>query len=762
MKIRAYIFCLFSMVTLMHSAVYGQDTLNSLQQLLDTKVISGSKSAQNIEKAPLNIIVISKEQIEERGYRTLHEVMIDLPGFDFAMMEPTGEYPAHFKFRGMGDVGQEKYVVMLDGVPQNDISNGWVRNTGFNFTLIDVERIEIVSGPGSSLYGLNAYAGFINVITQNGMVPDNATFSATASMQYGSGNTIFPELNLNFRTRSGLAFQLSGRYYLSDGDNGIGRYDPGNYFHNNYEPDSVNTQEYGMIANEPNKKINDGFKTGINDYYVRGRLQDGGFSLGFNFWSKQEDLGSEVVGYEYFANTDGIDYQIHHQGKSLNMDYRYNIGDRVHSLSRVYFINTSVLPETGFTYTYQYQSVDNGVDPPVLDKKKTYQSEGFLIGMEQLFEYQIGKKNQIITSFQFEQKVRQYFNIYLENDIINEQSPTISGLTIQPVYFSKNGAVLLQDEQKLFENLYLTAGLRYDIDQYFGNQLNPRLALIRNVKEGFGFKLIGSRGFRAPTIFELYDEWRGNENLKPEHTWTSDLQLFYTIKSLGLFKVDFFANYQSDEILLLENLDTDVVPIGSKGEHTNYYQNSGKSQTYGLNAYSIVQLHPTVRIFFNYGYLCNGDFEQIDNTAAHKINFGVNYKLEKYANINLRCNWIGKTKAPSTNLYYFPKTAESIADVGYDYVTEDNPDGYIDPIFLLNLNIRSADIIRSDEFSLKAHLLVKNLLNTKYAMMGRQSGDGVRPVDSIQSTIFNPNGFIPAYHPGTGIQWYFGITLGFN
>mgnify|MGYP006145486073 FL=1 len=746
----------------MNTGVFAQDTLNSIERVLETKVVSGSKSHQEIEKAPINIMVVTREQIIQRGYRTLHEVMMDLPGFDFAMMEPTGEYPAHFKFRGMGGVGQEKYVIMLDGIPQNDISNGWVRNTGFNFTLIDVERIEIVSGPGSSLYGLNAYAGFINVITISEEKGDSPVFKAVASMQYGSHNTYFPELRMDFKTKSGLLLQLSGRYYLTDGDNGRGISDPGNYFTNNFEPDSVLTQEYGMIANEPNKRLNDGYKTGINDYYVRGRLQDGGFVLGFNFWNKREDLGSEVVGYEYFANEKSIDYHIHHQGKTLYLDYNYNINSRIESLSRVYIVNTSVLPETGFTYTYQYQSVNNGIDPVVTDKKKTYESEGFLFGLEQLFKFHLCKSNQIITSVQFEQKIRQYFNIYLENDILDEQNPAFEGIAIHPVYFSKNGAILIQDEQRLGEKLFLTTGGRFDIDEYFGSQINPRLALVRNVNEGFGFKLIGSRGFRAPTIFELYDEWRGNSNLKPESAWTTDLDIFYTLKSRGIFKVNFFMNHQSDEILLLDNPDPSLYPIGPKGEYTNFYQNAGKSQTLGMNIFSIFQINSNLRMFFNYGFLGNGSLEQIDNTAANKVNLGLNYELERYGNINVRCNWIGKTKAPRSNLFYYEKTPESIAAVGYDYVTEENPDGFNDAIFLVNLNLRSVDLLKSSKNSLVAHLLIKNVLNAKYSFMGRQSGDGVRPVDEIQSSVFNPNGFIPAYHPGTGIQWFFGLTFGIN
>lgn len=741
------------------TSVYSQDTISSLEKILNTKVVSGSKTNQSIEQAPINIVVVTKEQIEERGYRTLHEVLIDRPGFDFAIMEPTGEYPAHFKFRGMGGVGQEKYVIMLNGIPQNDISNGWVRNTGFNFTLIDVERIEIVSGPGSSIFGLNAYAGFINVITKKTEFEDGQYFNAKASMQYGSNNTLFPEVSLMFRTKSNLTLQLSGRYYYSEGDFGKGRLDPGNYFNNNYEPDSVLSQAYGLIANEPNKKLNDGFKTKINDYYVRGLLQDGGFSLGFNFWNKHEDLGSEVVGYEYFANEPNLDYQIRHQGKSLNMDYNYQVGSKVSSLSRAYFINTSVLPETGFTYTYQYQSVNNGNIPPIANSKKTYQSEGYLIGLEQLFKVQISDRNQLITSIQFEQKIRQYFNIYLENDIINEDNPTITGIEVQPVYFSKNGAFLIQDEHRIGDKYYLTAGARFDVDQYFGNQINPRIAFVSNKSEGFGFKVVGSKGFRAPTIFELYDEWRGNATLRPESIWNTDLELYYIVKSKGIFRINIFDNYLTNDIVLLPNPDTTIVPIGTNGEYTTYYQNSGVTQSRGLEINVLYQITPQLKAFFNYGLLVDQDFEQIDNTAMHKINFGFNYYIQRIANVNLRFNWIGKTKAPATNLYYQIKTSESISNVGYDYVTEVNPDGFNDAIFLANLNIRSVDLIKSPKYSLCAHLLVKNLFNTKYVMMGRQSGDGIRPIDTLQPTIYNPKGFIPAYHPGNGIEWFAGLTF---
>lgn len=760
MKIIRLIY-IFSILTVMFTPLNltAQDTLSNFEDLLNTEVVSGFRSKQSESEAPANIIVITQTQIKDRGYRTLGEIMKDIPGFDFSNDEPSGEYPAHFLFRGIGGVGQQKYVIMIDGIPQNDISNGWVRNIGFNFVLTDVERIEFVSGPGSSLYGLNAYAGFVNIITKNyAKKMSQNTLSVSAKMDYGSFKTYNPELQFIYQSKKGLAFNVSARYYNSQGDFGINRLDPGNYFNNNSEPDSILTSEYGLIVNEVNKKIPNGFNTNINDYYVRGKLEEGRFSLSFNIWNKSEGLGSEVVGYEYFTNSNGIPYNVKHQGKSLNFKYNYNLSDNIESTSKLYFTNTSILPQTGFVYTYQYQSVNNGINPEVFNKTKTYKSEGFLFGAEQQIIFKLHKKNKLFFGYQLEQKVRQYFEIHIED---NTPESVPDSLTVLPVYFSKNGAVLLQDEHKFGKYLKLTAGVRYDFDQYYGQVFNPRIAFTRSVKEGFGFKFLFANGFRAPTIFELYDEWRGNKNLTSERIASTELELSYKIKKRGFIKLNMFHYRLSNLISLVPNTDTLAMPIGPSGEHANYYKNDGNKSIMGIGLSSTILITPQLKLSANYQFLGSPGNEKIDNIAAHKINFNVNYILHDMININLRGNWIGKTRAPTTNQYFYPKTTQSIADVGYDYLTENNPDGYLDPILLLHLNIRTNDLLKSDKVSLEPHLLIKNMLNTQYVLMGRQSGDGVRPMDNIQSSIYNPVGFIPAYHPQAGRQFFIGLTFGF-
>jgi hypothetical protein len=182
----------------------------------------------------------------------------------------------------------------------------------------------------------------------------------------------------------------------------------------------------------------------------------------------------------------------------------------------------------------------------------------------------------------------------------------------------------------------------------------------------------------------------------------------------------------------------------------------------GLSLRGKIALQKQLVLSANYQYLEDLNSGALDNIAKHKINFVLNYFAFDKVNINLRGNWICKVKAPSTNLYFHEKTQETISAVGYDYVTEENPDGYMDGHLLLNLTLTGKNILEFKNFSIEPMLKINNLLNTQYAYIGRQSGDGVRPVSTIQSTISNPNGFVPAYHPQEGMAILGALRLKFN
>ncbi len=91
--------------------------------------------------------------------------------------------------------------------------------------------------------------------------------------------------------------------------------------------------------------------------------------------------------------------------------------------------------------------------------------------------------------------------------------------------------------------------------------------------------------------------------------------------------------------------------------------------------------------------------------------------------------------------------------MGYDYVTEASPDGFMDGHLVVDLALTGRDLLGNNSV-LEPQLIVRNLLGEDYAGIARQSGSGVRPVDELQPTVQNPPGFIPAYHPQPGRELF--------
>lgn len=729
---------------------------------MNLKVTSAGKREQSINDAPANIIVITSDQIQNRGYLTLQEVFKDLPGFDFAVGLPSGEYPTHFLFRGIGDIGQTKFALYVDGVLQNDISNGWFRHIGYNFSLNNIERIELVSGPGSALYGANAFVGFVNIVTKEGYRDENKNFEISSNSFLGLNNTYHQDFDGWMRFKNEVSVSLSGRYFQTNGDSGLDRFDPGNFFNNNFEPDSMKTIDGDTLQNNfingRSPKLIDGFNTSVQDYYLRAKVSYKKFSITSSHWEKKEGLGSYVVGYEYFANDPTKDYLASHSGQSFEMKYACTPSKKLKSSSRAYIVSQKVLPETGFTYTYQFHDLIDG-DSILPNYKKSYESEGYLMGLEQQFNLDVSSKHKIILGFQFEQKIREFFNINFSKD---DAKSTLSSINespeLRPVFFSDNGAVFAQHEYLIFNSLLLTSGLRYDYDEFYGGLFNPRIGLVSSNTEGFKFKLLFGEGYKPPTIFELYDEWRGDDNLEPEKIQTSEVEMGY-LRPKWTLNFNVFYNNLKNLIIVTQN--SDLSQVGPDGQKADVYQNIGKSQTMGLALRA--RWAPIKELFIsgNYQALSDSIFRRLDNIASHKLNFVVNYLAMNAFNINIRCNWVGKIKAPKTNLYYFEKSNETIQNVGYDYVVERNPDGFLDGHFLLNMTVTGKNLFKVKNFQLEPFVKVNNFLNTKYAYLGRESGSGVRPISSIQPTIHNPNGFIPAYHPQEGITFLGGLRFKF-
>src|SRR6202020_1497198 len=137
----------------------------SVEQLLNVKVVTASGFLQNASQAPSTITVITARQIQERGYEQLEDALRDVPGID--MVHINGYAPTLIYFRGMYGAENLRALLMIDGIAENNIL-GSNDMAGPAYNLHDVERIEIIWGPVSSLYGANAFGGVINIISRKG------------------------------------------------------------------------------------------------------------------------------------------------------------------------------------------------------------------------------------------------------------------------------------------------------------------------------------------------------------------------------------------------------------------------------------------------------------------------------------------------------------------------------------------------------------------------------------------------------------------
>ena len=141
----------------------------SLEELIATPVITASRRQEGREQTPAHIMVVTREQMRDRRYKNLADLLEDLPGVNFQRGTKSSQFN---QFTVQGYLGPNKLVLMLDGIRIGQPSGGNIP-VAENLALYHAKQVEVVFGPAAALYGADAVAGVVNIIT------DNAT-SATA------------------------------------------------------------------------------------------------------------------------------------------------------------------------------------------------------------------------------------------------------------------------------------------------------------------------------------------------------------------------------------------------------------------------------------------------------------------------------------------------------------------------------------------------------------------------------------------------------
>ena len=205
-------------------------------------VVSALKRPRTVSKSPAIMSVITARQIKQMGFRTLSEILEIVPGFD-VHMDRNGE--KEFIVRGVFDAESSKVKVLIDGHSVNEPGSGGASFNFYDLVVENIKRVEIIRGPGSALYGQNAFLAVVNVITKD--TEDIDGFQWTGS--YGR----FDTQNYNM---------LFGKEYGELKISGFFDYFDTNGFSKKIEQDIIQPPDSGSMA--PGRSQNQREKTDLN------------------------------------------------------------------------------------------------------------------------------------------------------------------------------------------------------------------------------------------------------------------------------------------------------------------------------------------------------------------------------------------------------------------------------------------------------------------------------------------------------------------
>jgi iron complex outermembrane receptor protein len=562
--------------------VSPQEEEQALAQLYGSEemVSIATGGQQDLRRAPAVATVITAEQIRAMGATDLDEVMETVPGVHVTRSD--NHYFAAYDFRGInGNPTNPQVLVLQNGIPINSMYRGDRGESARGQPLENIARIEIIRGPGSALYGADAFAGVINIITKQAQ----DTPGTELGVRGGSFNTQSAWL-LHGGTMGNMDVAAYLRVGGTDGQKEIVRADAATRL----------DQIFGTHASLAPGPLN----TGHDDV-------DASLDLGYGAWrlrggyKLRDDLGTGA----------GVSYALDPVGKEK--------GERVTadvSWSDPRFTQNWGLGFIGSYFQFNEDHTTFNLYPPGTSFPTGVFPRG-MIGSPGRWERQVRASGYATyTGFAGHNlrfglghenldlyKVRTRKNFLLNAAGLPVPNPASGELidysAIQPHLLPHrrlNDYCYLQDEWHFTRDWALTAGLRHDSFSDFGATTNPRLALVWDASLDLTAKLLYGQAFRAPSVNEQYSinpVANGNPNLEPESIRTLEAAFSWQARKDTLVNLSLFHYDMGDTIRPVPNA---VAGTGAT------YANTGEQYGRGAELEVVWEASRSVRLTGSYSH----------------------------------------------------------------------------------------------------------------------------------------------------------------
>lgn len=550
---------------------------DTIKTTLKEVVVSATRTETPFYTIASSVSVISADEISRRQYNSVVEVLREIPGLTIIQQGGPGKL-ANLFMRG---ANSNHVLVLVDGTEMNDPSSP---NNAFDFSSLstdDIERIEIVRGPQSTLYGSDAIAGVVSIFTKNG----NKERLFNISAEGGSNNFFKTNLNTSGQYEM-LDYFFSFNHILNDGISAS------NSLYGNNEKD-------GFTNNSLSAKV--GFnldKLG----YVR---------LFYKFTRTSADLDQS----EKFGDDPNYTYKTEEQilNLSYNLNSFNNKWEKTFTASYIKRFNKS-LDDFDNLRPYTYSDSYNRADRIKFDWQNNFRffdNHLITLGIET-------EKERANTSYISESQWGPYTSIFPEESAITT-------------------GIYLQDQINLFGSLFTSIGLRLDKHQKFGSVTTFRFAPAYFLNDiGLKIKFTYGTGFKAPSLFYLFDPAWGNPDLKPEKSkgWDFGLEKYYFNNQLTL-GISYFD-------LKLENMF---------GFDSNFRTvNIAKASSKGVEFYGSILNNKSISANINYTFTETKDLfdgsadynKQLLRRPKHQASLNINYHINENLNTNASIRYAGK------------------------------------------------------------------------------------------------------------------------
>lgn len=582
----AFLTCFLTLTTAFSQNAELEKLLSlDIEDLMDAKFVTASKSVQKFSEVAANVQIVTSREIEERGYQSLEDLLSDLPGFQFRNIQSFNSYVFQRGIPSQNNL----ILLMIDGVQTNELNSGGFYG-GSQYNLNNIERVEIVYGPASAIYGTNAVSGIINLIRKKADDEPDAGLNFT----YGSFNT--------FNASAGYSFQNKKKDFLTRVAS--------HFFSSNKTPLAGEKGDFNWTDQLENFERD--FSIDLTSGYKN-------LSLGLNLMNKQ---ASRSTNYKSI-NTAYGDYGTRWNILFVNGFIQYAYEHKNYSLTpKLYYRNSTVL--------------NNTISHVLYDTAFRYYRPGSLIGLD-FFNQYIPNDNFMLTGGLIIEAENVAENFSSSKSALSDARPP---LPAKPEMTNDRLISLYgQFSFRVIPSVSIVAGLRYDLSSYYGEVLTPRMSIsYRN--RNFTSRILYNEAFRAPRPWD-FTSGSGNPGLKPE-----------TIKSIEWINTMKISKSIYLSLTLYKNYLDGIITVRNIGPGSWQWANTDKIETLGSEA-GLNYRWNNFSSWINYTYNFSADQYDIEipEISKHTINGGLHYYINERIGFGLRFNYFGDRKNASTSLY---------------------------------------------------------------------------------------------------------------